>query len=633
MSVLIIAEKPSMARQIAAAIDPNPVSRAKQGVGWIETKHGRVTWCFGHMLELAPPEHYKPEWGKWTLEHLPIQIPEADWALRPKPSAEPQINCIRDLLKDATRVIHAGDPDREGQMLVDELLERLRWKGQTDRLMVYDLTPAGVREAMKKIQPNANFANLYVAAMCRARADWLVGMNLTRAATKRLGPKISIGRVQTPTLAMVVRRDLAIEGHVAATFFTLQAAVANQALTLSLVHDAENQRIFDRKEADRIAKAIEGTTVELNIETADELGRSPLPHTASSFHKEAEKLFGWSAKQAAELLQSLYDQQLVSYPRTDCAYLPSEQAKDAVPLAQKLAETGLFPPSNALALAPKDRVYNDSKVEEHHGLTPTRKLPPADLDKREMEAWKLVVRRFLASLAPDDRVSVTTVSFEGEGRVFKVKGEVPLNREASWLALFPPKEEKNLPLPRALFTAGPNPKVLVRQVDVKSGKTTPPKPYTEASLREDMSSAAKFVENAALKAMLKETDGIGTASTQPAIIETIKDRGYVVLEGRGKTKYLRSTKLGRYVVQAMPPAPCDPGITAAWELRLKDIAKGAADPREFMQRIDAFVAKHVEMLRTGSMPELPPDLKEESKTRSADRVSRRKVLGKKRKNA
>jgi DNA topoisomerase-3 len=633
MSVLMIAEKPSMARQIAAAIDPNPVSRAKQGVGWIETRHGRITWCFGHMLELAPPEHYKAEWGKWTLEHLPIQIPEADWTLRPKPSAEPQINCIRDLLKDATRVIHAGDPDREGQMLVDELLERLRWKGKTDRLMVYDLTPAGVREAMKKIQPNANFANLYVAAMCRARADWLVGMNLTRAATKRLGPKISIGRVQTPTLAMVVRRDLAIEAHVVQTFFTLQAAVANQALTLSLVHDAENQRIFDRSDATRIAKAIEGTTVELSIETADELGRSPLPHTASSFHKEGEKLFGWSAKQAAELLQSLYDQQLVSYPRTDCAYLPSEQAKDALPLAQKLVDTALFPPSATLALAPKDRVYNDSKVEEHHGLTPTRKLPPADLDKREMEAWKLVARRFLASLAPDDRVSVTSVSFVGESRVFKTKGEVPLNREASWLSLFPPKEEKNLPLPRALFAAGQKPKVIVRQVEVKTGKTTPPKPYTEATLREDMSSAAKFVENAALKAMLKETDGIGTASTQPAIIETIKDRGYVVLEGRGKTKVLRSTKLGRYVIKAMPPAPCDAGITAAWELRLKDIAKGAADPRDFMQRIDAFVAKHVEMLRTGPMPELPPDLKEESKTRSEDRVSRRKVLGKKRKNA
>jgi len=632
MSVLIIAEKPSLARSIAAAIDPNPVSRAKRGVGWIDTKHGRVTWCFGHMLELAPPEHYNPEWVKWSLQNLPIRVAQDAWALRPKPAAEGQLECIRGLLQDATRVIHAGDPDREGQMLVDELLEAERWRGPTQRLLLKDTTIESVRHALKKLQPNSNFAHLYAAAQCRARADWLVGMNFTRAATKRIGPLISVGRVQTPTLAMVVRRDLAIEAHVARTFFTLQALVANADLTITLTHDAEEQRIFDRKEADRIAKAVQGISVQLDIQTSQEVERSPLPHTAASFHKQAEKDFGWTAAQALEVLQSLYEKQLVSYPRTDCAYLPEEQKGDALTLAKSAIGTGLFAPVEGLHLAPKDRVYNDARVEEHHGLTPTRRLPPSDLDSRELEGWKLVTRRFLASLAPDDRVSVTTVGFVGEGRLFRVKGEVPLNRDESWRALVP-KESKAVPLPKAIFTGGQSPTVIVRTVDVKSGKTTPPKRYTEATLRDDMSAAAKFVENPALKAMLKETDGIGTAATQPSIIETIKARKYVSLEGRGKAKYLQSSTLGRYVVQALPPVLCDPGITAAWESRLRDIAKGTADPVEFMQRIEAYVEKHVGTLRTAPMPEIPANLNEESKTRSQQRVSGRKVLVKKRQHS
>lgn len=625
MSILIIAEKPSLARAIAEAIDPKPIQRARQGVGWIDTAKARITWCFGHMLELAPPEAYRQEWATWSLRTLPILLEDHEWQIHPKKDAIAQIECIRECLKQANRVIHAGDPDREGQMLVDELLEHLNWQGRTDRLLIQDPSPDGIRTSLKRLQDNQTFANLYRAAVCRSRADWLVGMNFTRAATKRIGPLISLGRVQTPTLAMVVRRDLEIENHVARTFYTLHATIANRRLTMTLIHDDEKARIFDQKEAKDLAKRIEGTIVEITITKATETERSPLPYTASTFHKDAEKAFGWSAAYSLEILQALYEKQHISYPRTDCPYLPSEQAASAVPLAQTIIAAGHFPEAAGLHLEPKSKVYDDSKVEEHHGLVPTRKLPPANLQEDERNAWSLIAQRFIASLAPDDQVATTTVSFVAEGRTFSAKGGVPINRTSSWRALVPPTKQQGVHLPIALSDPDLDPKVMVRTVEVKSGKTTPPKPYTEASLRADMNAAAKFVRDDALKAILKETDGIGTAATQPAIIETLKQRKYVSLEGRGKIKHLRSTPLGRYVIAAIPETLADPGITAAWEARLRDIAKGTASADDFMQRIRAYVAKYVDVLRTAPMPPIPDNLNEESPTKTRNRLNQRKV--------
>lgn len=628
MSVLIIAEKPSLARAIAEAIDRNPVQRARHGVGWIDTGKARVTWCFGHMLELASPETYKQEWATWSLRTLPMLVQENQWQLKQKDGAKAQIECIRACLQDASKVLHAGDPDREGQMLVDELLEHLEWRGPTARLLIQDPSPEGIRTSLSKLQPNEDFADLYRAALCRSRADWLVGMNFTRAATKRIGPLISVGRVQTPTLAMVVRRDLEIEGHVARAFHTLHATVANKALSITLVHDDEKARIFDAALAKDIAKRVEGQMVELTITTANETERSPFPYTASTFHKDAEKAFGWSAAKSLQVLQSLYEKQHISYPRTDCAYLPSEQAGSAVQLARNIMAGGHFPQAKSLHLVPKDRIYDDSKVEEHHGLVPTRKLPPSSLEQADRDAWTLIAQRFIASLAPDDQVETTTVAFVAESRTFSAKGQVPMNRDTSWRSLVPPSKQQGAPLPKAIMAPDLDPNVLVRTVEIKSGKTTPPKPYTEASLRVDMNAAAKFVKDEKLKAILKETDGIGTAATQPSIIETLKQRKYVALEGRGKVKHLRSTVLGRYVISAIPETLADPGITAAWEARLRDIAKGQADSGDFMRRIHLYVTKYVDALRSASMPPLPANLNEEPATKSQNRLSGRRATPK-----
>lgn len=598
---LIIAEKPSLGRSIAKAID----GPSAPGDGFIRAGGSVVTWCFGHLLELAAPEAYNPAWAKWNIEHLPMRVRLEDWLLAPKDDAKAQIKVIQRLLKEATSVVNAGDPDREGQMLVDELLEYLGWKGKTDRLLMHDTTPESIRKALTNMRPNSEYAPLYAAARCRARADWLVGMNLTRCASRRIGLTASVGRVQTPTLALIVRRDLAIEGHTSSAFYTLHATVSTADATLTLSHETETDRILDRKVAKAIADALAGTSVELAVTETQATERAPLPFMLSTFQKAAEDRLGWSAKQSLDVLQELYEKQLVSYPRTDCAYLPEEQAKMAVPIVTRILEAGLFAtakPAHGL-LAPSPRIYDNKKVAEHHGLTPTNRLPPSDLAQKLRQGWELVAEQFIKSLLPDYKLLKKEISFIHEERVFSVSGETPVNQAHSWRILEPKLKPPPLVTP---LRAGDKPVARVASVQIKEGKTTPPKPYTEATLIADMKSVSKFVTDPRLKAILKETAGIGTAATQSAIIETLKKRSYIVTEGRGKKQYLKSTDFGRWLIKTIPGTLADPGVTAAWEEALNGIAEKRGQEAAFMDSIDRYVDKYVGQIKQLALEQPPP---------------------------
>lgn len=628
--MLIIAEKPSLAEAIAKAIASRYTRHTKGSVGYIEAGEHQVTWCLGHVLELAPPHHYDSRLKSWSLDQLPILIRPDAWALLPKDDAKAQLAVIEALLKKAREVVNAGDPDREGQMLVDEVLEHFRWEGATQRLLVHDTTAASVRKSFAKMRPNVEYLPLYQAAKCRSRADWLVGMNLSRAATKRIGPKISVGRVQTPTLALVVRRDREIEGHAAKHFYALHATCCTRNETVVLSHDNEKQRIFDESEAKRLAGALQGKTVSIAVEEHVETERSPMPFMLATFQRAAEELYGWGVKECQSILQSLYEAELVSYPRTDHDHLPAEQEGEALPMAKAILSAGLLPDVAPLLsqMRTKKRVYGTGKTEEHHGLTPTRKLPPPDLPPKLRNGWELVARRFLASLCPDYQATIKVASFEFQGRVFSAKGAAPINLEASWRRVIPKKE-----LPEALPIAaggGETVSALARSVEIKKGKTTPPKAYTESTLIADMRAVAKYVTNEQLRAKLKETAGIGTAATQATTIETLKERGYVTLEGKGKVKRLRSTPLGRYVIDALPPVLADPGVTALWENQLDLIAQKAANDADFMEKIAVYVTKHVQGIKTKEMPPLPPEVKDKPAPTAKARAHGRRVLGKKR---
>lgn len=623
---LFIAEKPSLGRLIASTLGGG---RGQEFDGFIRTDQQTVvTWCFGHLLELAPPQHYDRRWEKWSIEHLPIEVATDQWQLVPKDSAKKQLRTIRDLLAKASSVVNAGDPDREGQMLVDEVLEYFGWRGDTHRVLIQDTTPAGVRKALKGMRPNSDFANLFAAAKCRSRADWLVGLNLTRAASTRIGLTASIGRVQTPALALIVRRDRAIESHKTAIFFTLEAHAATSSDALVMTHEDPSQRITDRKVAEGIASRLKGAQVELRVTEKAITERAPLPHTLATFHKVGEERHGWSAKKALQVLQSLYEKQLTTYPRTGCPYLPADQASSAVPTAKAILDAGHIAPAAPLLelMAPSKRVYDDAKVEEHSGLIPTGRLPGENLSQAERQGWEIVTEQFLKSLLPDYKAARKEVTFEFENRVFKVSGEQPINLGRSWRQLEPKLGVDKKPIRPLRISLGDGERgpARVGQAVVKQGKTTPPKPYTEASLVADMKSIHKYIEDPRLKAVLKETVGIGTEATHAAIIETLKDRQYVAPKkpARGKVVYLHSTRFGRYLIDNTPAALADPGVTAAWEEELNRIARGESNPEAFMERIGLYVARHVERIASTEFPD-PPRLERVKKpaTRKRSRVS------------
>lgn len=577
---VFIAEKPSLAKAIAANFGAQFPKD-----GYIEVSgNDVVTWCYGHMLESLKPEEYDKKWTSWDLSTLPIKV--SGWRLKPRKDAAKQLKVIGELLKKATVVINAGDPDREGQLLVDEVLDHYGWKGKTQRLLLNATDRESVAKAVSSMRDNSEFKNLSASALCRSKADWLVGMNLSRAATKTFGKDklVSVGRVQTPTLALVVRRDLEIENFKPQTFYTLVADVKTTGGTVKMEHAPKEDRILDKKVATSIASSLKGKTVALNIECAKKRELAPSPYMLATFQKDAEKQLGMGAQAALDALQQLYEAQLTSYPRTDHEHLPPEQAGAAVKIATAVINAGFIKEAKGLIplMQPSKRIYSLPKDAEHHGLVPTGKKPNANLPAKLLKAYELVCRRFVLSLLPDYEYEETTASFVHEKRKFGCSGEVPLNLQKSWRALEP---KKTAPLELKGSPKEGN----VLDVEVKSGKTTPPKPYTEATLIADMRSVAKFVTDPKLKAILKDTSGIGTAATQAGVIETLKKRGFIEV----KRKNLVSTTFGRHVISKMPPAMTDPGVTAAWEDALGMIAAGKYKPEDFMQRTDIFVSSQL----------------------------------------
>ncbi len=592
---LFIAEKPSLAKAIA---DVLPGKRMPGGDGYIRVGDDCVTWCFGHMLELAEPKAYNPLWSKWDAAHLPYIIPAGQWKLEPKndQGVRKQLAAIQMLLDQADCVVNAGDPDREGQMLVDEVLERFGTSGKTVlRLLLNATDPASARKALAKMSPNANFRNLYEAAKCRSFADWLVGMNLTVAATKLVfnDQLVSIGRVQTVALAMVVHRDLTIDSFVSKHFYNLEVTVqtAKGELTLTYAPQGEN-RLWDRAKAEAMLEGLKGKSMSLRVESKLVSERPPSLYTLTTFQSHASKVLKWKVAKSLEVLQQLYEQKLLSYPRTEIEYLPEEQKPDAVPLGTQALDCLLGTGGAPLVplLKPRDYIYNSAKVIEHHAIVVTERRPDlGGLNRDLAAAWRLVATHFAMSLLPDYQYQQTTASFEHNGATFAVNGKAPLNTEKSWRALSSEKQEATQ-LPS--LNDGDGGKVL--SVKVIKGKTTPPEPYTEGTLTEDMRNVAKFVTDDRLKQILKDSKGIGTPATRANIIEVLKNRGFCAPE---KDK-LRSTEFGRAVIRHLPRQVKDPGLTAAWEEALDRIAEGRYSPSEFMLKIESFVRSRLDDLRS-----------------------------------
>jgi DNA topoisomerase-3 len=596
---LFIAEKPSLARAIADAL-PGPPRRAKDRI--VCGEGNVVAWCAGHILQTAPPEAYAAEYKIWRLEHLPVAPRE--WKL--EVSTPALLQSIRALLKDAARVVHAGDPDREGQLVVDEVLHFLGYKGPVDRLLVRDLSPEAVRRQLGALEPNARYRPLYESALARQRADWLYGMNMTRLYTllgRAAGYEgvLSVGRVQTPLLGLIVARDAAIAAFRPAPFYLVAAEIragGGETFRAFWVPPAgapvdDEGRLVGREVAEDARRHLLGQTAAVTACTEEDKSEAPpLPYSLADLQIDAGRRLGLSAQAVLDACQSLYEtHRLLTYPRSDCAYLPEgqrAQAKDV--LAVVTHHLPVLAPAVAKAdLTRRSKAWNDKNVTAHHAIVPTGVggAPPAPRSEVERAVYELVARRYLAQFYAPHEYQKIQMEFDVAGQRLVARGRK--TTALGWKALTvdagpsdeaeaeKDTERESAPLPHLAVGE----RVTVEASAVLDTRTSPPKPFTDASLIAVMCGVAKFVERPDVKKILTEADGIGTPATRARILETLFERGYVERVRRT----IVSTETGRALVASLPEVATTPDMTAVWEAAMRAITDGTQTLGAFLARV------------------------------------------------
>jgi len=625
---LYIAEKHSVGAAIARCLGGPAATKG----AYIECPGNViVTWLSGHLLRLAEPEEYdRARWKAWSLSTLPC-IPSP---FRKVPSdRSTQLGRVVDLVRRASTVVNAGDPDREGQLIVDEVLEYAGYQGPVGRILPNSTTPAAIEQALAAERDNGGFQGLHQAALGRQQADWLIGLNCTRAMTDaaRDGRTLVVGRVKTPTLWLVVRRCREIETFKPRHYYELVADVRTASgvqVTLRHERQAEN-RLWDRAQAERIARDVSGASGALRVATSREAEAPPLPFRLRDFQMEANREHRWTADKALKVLQKLYSGGLLTYPRTDIGHLREEDGPRIPRLLSAIEASGLvhdfadFTSTPGVPVIGK-RVFDNSKVKEHHGIITTDMAPRHLADELDRTAYVMVARRFLMALMPPRIYERTVVSTALSGAVFTTTGQ--RTTAAGWRVLKPLRDPE-CHLPR--LTDGESAEVVAVRIEQKT--TVAPEHYTEASLLADMSAVHKFVDDPALKARLKETSGIGTPATQARIIEELVLNGYIERHG-GR---LIATQLGGDLVDNVPPLLADPGYTALMEEALLHVQEGRAELAAFTRSAVQLTERLVQAIRErqGKMSFTPPDRAEQDIRPAAHVALRRKGATKQRRRA
>ncbi|MBT1446450.1 DNA topoisomerase III [Shewanella sp. JM162201] len=620
--ILYIAEKPSLGRAIADVL-PKP---HKKGDGFIELGNGDcVTWCIGHLLEQAEPDAYSPEYKQWQLEHLPI-IP-TEWQLSPRSSAKSQLAVVKRLIKQASALVHAGDPDREGQLLVDEVLSHAKVSAAklatTQRLLISDLNPDAVRRALGLLRSNKEFVPLATSALARSRADWLYGLNMTRAYTlqgRKVGYQgvLSVGRVQTPLLGLVVRRDADIEAFVPKDHFEVLAHIITakgepfcakwQPSQACQPYMDEEGRVLSRRLAETVVSRITGKVATVtDVSHKEKKQAPPLPYSLSALQIDCARRFGLSAKEVLDTAQSLYERhKLITYPRSDSRHLPKEQlalAGDVVGAvlanAPELVE-GCDAPNLALV----SKAWDDSKVDAHHAIVPTAKRAALGaLSVKERQLYQHIARQYLAQFYPHRLLADSEINLCIEGGVFIAKSSV--EKRAGWRALYQKtsadggENNRQAAGQQGRGDDGSDDTDGVQKAPLPSLKkgdeadcshgeliarqTQPPKPFNDATLLAAMTGIARYVSSPDIKKILKDTDGLGTEATRAGIIELLFKRGFLSRQG----KNIVSTPAGRGLIASLPEVATTADMTALWERQLNDICQKQLSYQGFMQPLIA----------------------------------------------
>ena len=623
---LFIAEKPSVGRELSQVL-PNS-QNAKRHDGYIVQGDDVITWAFGHMLEQVEPGDYDEKYKFWRFDSLPI-LPTS-WNLKIKSSSAKQFKVISGLIKKATTIVNAGDPDREGQLLIDEMLDYLGNTKPVERILLNALDEKSMRYALEHMQDNKKYRPLKDSALARSRADWLMGMNLSRAYTleqQHMGKKVTfpIGRVKTPTLALVVRRERELQNFVPVEYYVLQVKYSHEKGVFwatwkpkdtqqGLDPDGHmlNQSILNDLR-DRLMQAPEGTISLVEKKKKKEGQR--LPFSLSSLQIVAGKLYNYTPQEVLDIAQKLYEKKYTSYPRSDCEYLPVNQHSDGKAILSNLVNMGhkeLARWAKEANPTIKSRAWNDSKVTAHHAIIPTTvRCPLHTLSKEEQNIYFLIAQAYIAQFYPEHVYEHTRIEVTHQEELFTTTGRVVI--DMGWKALYKKgksteesdenqeDEETSLPAVRK------GDAVTAKDSKVDQRRTKPPSRFTSATLVQAMKEIHKYVKDEELKKQLKDVSGIGTEATRATIIEDlIHNKKNPFLKEEGKKKTLLPTESAYALVDALPDSLLYPDATAQWEERLAKMSEGKEAIDVFLEDQTKFVVQLIEDVkqRVGNTPKV-----------------------------
>lgn len=587
---LVLAEKPSVARDIARVLGCH-----KKGNGFLEGQQYIVTWALGHLVTHADPEGYGAKYKEWKLEHLPI-VPDP-FKIVPIRQTTKQLNAVKAQLKrqDVKNIIIATDAGREGELVARWILEQAKCRKPVQRLWISSVTDKAIKNGFKQLKPGRQYENLYEAAVARAEADWVVGINATRALTVKYNAQLSTGRVQTPTLAMIAEREKQIQEFTPKTYYGLQAITEKATFTWT---DAKGQtRIFDetfmKEKFATVDRMKEGQISD--VHSAQKMQPAPSLFDLTELQKEAHRRWSWSAKETLSTLQNLYERhKIVTYPRTDSKHLSSDmketliervKAVDIPPFrkaAQQLIRQG--------KLQPQKGVIDDKRVSDHHAIIPTEETALLqDLSDKEKRLYELIVNRFLAVFFGPFKYEQVTVTLTVGQETFKTRGKVVIDEGWKKVYDFDEDDENTLPT----FEKGQT--VAIRAITETNGQTKPPARFNEGTLLAAMENPTQFMqgESKDLIRTIGETGGLGTVATRADVIERLFKT--FVIEKKGNDLY--TTSKGRQLLELVPEDLKSPALTAEWEQKLTKIANGKLKKSQFMKDMIQFSDKAVREIK------------------------------------
>lgn len=600
MKTLVIAEKPDMGRNIASAIEPGAQNKRT----YLEGQTYIITWAIGHLIELAEPELYDPKYKKWNLYDLPI-IPET-FRLVPNRKTKDQLKVIAELSKRCNLLINACDAGREGQHIFSLIQRHLKLRQPVKRLWISDLTSETIKRGFEQLKDGEEFENLTRAARARSEADWLIGMNGSRAFTTRHNVLLSVGRVQTPVLALVYDRQKEIEAFSSQTFYEVKAAFRQEQTKYQGVWQGE--RITSKEQAEEIAAKVRKKSGSIQKYDVKQTKESPFKlFDLTLLQREANSKYGFSAKKTLDLAQALYEKhKVITYPRTNSNYVTEANIPEMHKALSSLEHTSY---STFVQRADRNRVHtrnkhicNPSKVEDHHAILPTSRKA-GSLSADEQKLYDLIVRRFLSQFYPPAEYKVHTVHTEVEQETFKTIIKQLLS--LGWKELYADqqkskksrnKEQEEEEETSESFSLDASGGVFCQEAEAKEKQTQPPKVYTEGTLLKAMESAGKQVEDEEIRDAMKES-GLGTPATRAATIERLKKVGYLSMKG----KKIEITPKGRTAIELIRSAGVQlltsPEMTGQWEKRLNEIARGQASDHAFMKNVEKFAAMIVHQVK------------------------------------